>query len=260
MIPGVVEQTDGLASWLAEVRGRVERIASDVENEIGGPESHPPSGIPISPMLGAILERIIREFDVHRVLEFGAGKSSVRFAAALERQGGGMLVSVEQDPAWCAEQWAAVVAMPRVHSRMLVDTPKWCMDRSGAYMGFRSAASALRTEAPFDLILVDAPQSYYGRDGPLHIAAQLVRRGSFIVLDDVHRMTERATLSRILNSYSGLYFCWRDARADGSRAAMLVSDGSTAPRFRIATYVSGCMWSLWLALRRGSRRLRGMRY
>lgn len=260
MVPDLDEKRDSLTRWVAEVRGKVERIASEVENEIGGPESHPPSGFPISPMLSAILERIVVEFDVHRVLEFGAGMSSVRFATALERQGGGTLVSVEQDPSWCTEQWAAVTAMPRVHSRMLIDTPSWCLDHNGIYMGFRSAASALRSEAPFDLILVDAPQNYYGRDGSLHIALPLVRRGSFVVLDDVHRITERATLSRILSSYSGLHLCWKDARPDGSRAAMMVSDGSTARRFRIAPYVSGCLWALWLALRRSSRRLRGMRH
>src|SRR5207302_2434819 len=67
------------------------------------------------------------------VLEFGAGMSSVVLATALDAAGGGKLTSVEQDPSWCAEEWAAVQLFDKVDAQLVVSSPTDRIGRLGVY-------------------------------------------------------------------------------------------------------------------------------
>ncbi len=73
----------------------------------------------ISQAHARFLARLVLEIRPARVLEFGAGYSSVVLARALQEIGGGQLSSVDQDPEWCARLWSQVSQARNVDARLI---------------------------------------------------------------------------------------------------------------------------------------------
>lgn len=159
---------------------------------------------PISRALGSLLARLVLSGPVHNVLELGAGASSVVFAQALRLAGGGRLTTIEQDPSWCSDQWAAVTATPGIDAYLEVALPVFRLRGSFPCHLYATARRTVAVRGPYDLVFVDAPQRYYGRDGALPLVAGSLRPGALLVLDDAGRRGERATLHRWLQTYVGV--------------------------------------------------------
>jgi predicted O-methyltransferase YrrM len=220
-------------AFVSKVRTRIARVTEEAAERESLTRQQSASSYAITPGLGAILDGLIAEFRPRRVLEFGAGVSSEHIARGLTSCGGGTLVSVEQDPSWCSMQWSRVTSCPKVAATMIIDSPRLCVDRHGIYMGYRAARRRLRREVPFDLVLVDAPQRYYGRFGSLNLASEHVSAGSLIVVDDAGRRGEKDAIAFVLATNPNLHMVWLDTEGT-SRAAILLSSGT--PRIKPRPY------------------------
>jgi predicted O-methyltransferase YrrM len=174
---------------------------------------------PVSSAVTRFLARLVLEDGRRNVLEFGAGASSVALATALAKVRG-QLTSVEKTPKWCEQEWELVHSM--LADAVLVTSPlRFRVRPFGTYFEFRAARESLSVRAPFDLVFVDAPQSFFGRDGSLHVCADLLAPGALVILDDAGRRGERRTLSRWLRTYPALQLLHHDVGYFGKGLAVL---------------------------------------
>ena len=183
-------------------------------------EAHVPDGSdpwPCTPQLARLLARLVIA-GRRSVLEFGAGASSRVIAAALAETGGGRLLSLEQDRSWCGEAWGDVARQPRVDAMLA--------DLSATYRRYRPTKLSVDERilagfAPFDLVLVDAPQWWLGRDSTLYLVSHYLAPGAVIVVDDAGRASEEAAVRAWLASYPGLVVTRLDRGFGGRGVAVL---------------------------------------
>ena len=84
---------------------------------------------------------------------------------------------------------------------------------------------------PFDFVLVDAPQSWVGRAGALHVAHAHLAPGAVIVVDDAGREGERNLIAGWLRAYPGLRLAAFDPEYGRLGVAVLVFDGNRRVRW-----------------------------
>ena len=183
---------------------------------------------PITPDMGRLLARLVMHGGRRRVLEFGAGSSSLVLARALALAGGGRLTSLEQHPEWCAEQWRSVLAHDAVDAELEPVHPRLTVGRAGLAHVFTDARAAVSRRGPYDLVFVDAPQWYYGRDGALPLVLRHLAPGAWIVMDDAERSNERWTVSRWLDACPTLRLVVFDPDFGERGVAILRSEAASA--------------------------------
>lgn len=159
---------------------------------------------PITAELGRFLARLVVKLGCRNVLEFGAGSSSLVLAHALSMSSGGRLTSVEQDPTWCAPLFEEVKGIKNVDAQLVGANLEFKMTAQGFYHSYEEAAHIIAQRGPYDLVLIDGPQTFYGRDGGLHLAYPHLSPNALIVLDDAKRQGEQWTMQRWLQTYPGL--------------------------------------------------------
>ena len=207
---------------------------------------------PISVELARLLGRLVLAEDRRSVLEFGAGRSSLVVATALAARDGGRLTSLEQDVTWCAELWDRVVAVGSgVDAELTPVTPRLGWSPIGLHHRYE-VDDLLARRGPFDLVVVDAPQYWYGRGGALPTVRPHLADGALVVLDDAARKGERWALYRWLRTYPGLELLAYDASFGGRGVALLRWNGSVdaAPRVSLLGVVSSVTDRLYSVLRR----------
>jgi predicted RNA methylase len=126
------------------------------------------------------------ELPVRRVLDVGAGQTSLLLDALRKRLGGADVVTLEHDPAW-AKHIGGKVDHP-VEVRPLVPTE---IDGRTVLMHDLTGI-----EGPFQFIIMDAPPGVrrHSRYGLLKLVEQVMDRDDFvIVLDDADRAGEWQT-------------------------------------------------------------------
>ena len=171
----------------------------------------------IAGYLGQFLARLVRGTARRSILEFGAGTSSLVFAAALAKSGGGRLTSIEHQPEYSRDAWARVEASNKVDARLVVSPLVLKASRHGLMYGYHDvSAQLLATRAPFDLVLIDAPPGKYGRDSPLYQVYDFLDTGAIVVLDDASRSAEQTASRRWLDTFPGLQLVYFDLHGRGT--------------------------------------------
>ncbi|MFW6323400.1 MAG: O-methyltransferase [Guyparkeria sp.] len=194
----------------------------------------------VSSETARVLANLVLREGCTRVLEFGAGVSSVVFAAVLEARGGGSLTSLEQNPEWCRDLWARVERAAGVEATLIASDIGVTIDPRGVFYGWK-ARDEIRRHGPFDLVFVDAPWVDYGRDGSLHACADRIRPGGWVVLDDAARKKERRVLRRWLAGYPGFRLVALDDRVGRGVAVLRKFESGRRPAWhrRVGLWLDG---------------------
>ena len=231
---------------------------TDVPQHVGRLLPLPGHQWSISPDLGVLLFRLVTQRDRGRILEFGAGSSSTIVAAGLAERGGGRLTSVEQSPEWCRDKWELVKGMPNVDAELIASQPRLEWHAAGLSYVYASAAPRIAARAPYDLVLVDAPQYYRGRDGALPASDVHLQSGALIVVDDAKRSGEQWAIRRWLRTYAGLELRVYAPAFGGKGVAVLEVVRPLHARANVFTAVSSCYHAIehWSKRRKRSRRER----
>lgn len=207
---------------------------------------------PISSELGLLLGRLQAEHDLHSVLEFGAGSSSLVTATAMAARGGGRLTSLEQDTSWCAEVWGRVIALGSgIDAELVPVTPRLRWWPIGLHYSY-DVDDVLARRGPFDLVVIDAPQYWFGRGGAFPTVKDHLDDGALLVLDDAARKGERWALYRWLRTYPGLELVAYDESFGGKGVALLRWQvrGEAATRLSVLGVVSSLTDRVYSVLRR----------
>lgn len=203
----------------------------------------------ISDALVSLLEAIVMSTRPRNVLEFGAGRSTRTIAEALARIGGGALTSIEADPTWCEAHTMAAQAAPGVDYHLIPSTLSRRWTRLGLVHLFDSARKEVASRGPFDMLVVDAPQYWLGRDGALPLVHEHLRPGALLLVDDAGREGERACLYRWLRTYRGLRLIHLDPDFGGRGLAALRFLGPAPVRITVPGFITATRLALTAARR-----------
>ncbi|MDZ7842674.1 MAG: class I SAM-dependent methyltransferase [Gammaproteobacteria bacterium] len=212
----------------------------------------------VSEQLGRFLVSAIQELEIQNVLEFGAGASSMVMGATLSVAGGGSITTVEQNPEWCSDTWRNVTELDKVKASMVTATPRVSFHAFGPCFGYQHLQSTIASYGPFDLVFIDAPQYYFGRDGTVPVAIGSLNLGSLLVLDDAGRWGERWALFRWLHTYPALRLVYYDPKFGGKGLAVLRYSAECGPRISLLSMVTSVRHTLKLITDPNDRRLRAV--
>ena len=183
---------------------------------------------PVSRQMARWLARLVLGTQRRRVLEFGAGWSSVVLARALAEGGGGQLTSVEHQPEYLGDCWQRVEEMP-VDAALVTTALRRTLSSHGLLWRYQRLAKMIAPRAPFDLVLIDAPPGRYGRASPLLDVFPLLTADALVVLDDAARPREQWAIRHWLATFPGLELILMDPEtADG--IAVFRHDGTQRRR------------------------------
>ena len=81
----------------------------------------------------------------------------------------------------------------------------------GLFYGYTIVKESIARRAPYDLVIIDAPQYYYGRDGCLPLIYNHLAENALIVLDDAGRSGEKWSIFRWLETFPSLKLRYHDS-------------------------------------------------
>jgi predicted O-methyltransferase YrrM len=143
-----------------------------------------------------LLAGLVQYLSPQSVLEFGAGRSSLVLAGALQGCGGGRLTSIEHQPAYVEQAWQKMMEFTAVDARLVHASLRVRFSKHGLLHEYGGIGDALRARGPFDFIFIDGPPGHLGRDATLLAAAPFLRAGTVVVLDDATRPMEQTAMRR----------------------------------------------------------------
>jgi hypothetical protein len=185
-----------------------------------------PFGGAASPALLYLVLRALEDLPVRRVLECGAGQTTLLLDAWSRKVRPLEIVTLEDDPAWAG--WIQDRVLHEIVAGPLVSN-----GQHGAGAAFYdTGAEALRGRR-FDLIIIDGPRgrSSAGRRGAVTLVDWLAEDW-FLILDDAERPRERQTVKALrsaLQARAGKVF---ETTAKASRwQALFCSEGFQRARW-----------------------------
>ena len=184
----------------------------------------------ISGPLGRYLASLVIDIKPRSLLEFGAGRSSLILATALDHVGGGRLTSVEHQPSYCRDPWMAIRQLPSVDAELCESELRLRVTRHGLMYGYTNLATRLAARAPYDFVLIDAPPGNYGRDSPMYDVYGFLAEDALIVMDDASRQSEQTAIRRWLATFPGLRIAASNMTY-GRGTVVLVHSGDKRRRF-----------------------------
>ncbi len=177
--------------------------------------SVPPAftGWAATPEFAVTLYEFVRNRRPNLVLELGSGASSVVMAAALEQNGSGRLVSIEQDREYAEKTRNALDRQGLAERAEVVHAPITSVALDDGNWKWYDL-DAVPTDAPIDLLVIDGPHrelQKMARYPALPILFDRLASDAVIVVDDAHRKDERRAMSRWTSEFDGLEVEMRDS-------------------------------------------------
>lgn len=143
-----------------------------------------------------VLEGLVLRLRPVSILEFGAGRSSLVLASALQACGGGRLTSIEHQPQFAEPAFRQMRQYQKVDACMLRAALTLRFSRYGLLHSYTVVGDALRGRGPFDMVFIDAPPGHLGREATLMAAAPFLAKSAIAVLDDAARSAEKTAITR----------------------------------------------------------------
>jgi len=150
----------------------------------------------VSLQIAHVLDGLILHLRPASVLEFGAGRSSLVLAQALQAIGGGRLTSIEHQTRFAEPAWQQMERYERVDAQLIAAGLSLRVSRHGLLHTYTGAGEAMGGRGPFGLVFIDAPPGHLGRDATLLAAAPFLAPGAIVVLDDAARPGEKTAVRR----------------------------------------------------------------
>ena len=156
-----------------------------------------------------LLARVFREFEIESVLEFGAGQSTILFDL--------MRKTLSPDIRICTieheEPWAEMIGKRVDHE--IVCAP---LAGTGTSWGSGFYDASKVPQERFNLLLVDGPQSFAGRDrlarnGFADLFMSRLANDFIVIVDDAERPGERKLVKRIRETLHDAQIDFREGEA-----------------------------------------------
>ncbi|MEX1055900.1 MAG: class I SAM-dependent methyltransferase [Rhodothermales bacterium] len=163
------------------------------------------TGWAATPELALTLYQLVRERRPAVVVELGSGASSVIIASALEQNGSGRLICIEQDAAY-ADETRKALRREGIEGRVEVIHAPISMSAIGGNDWRWYERKSLPDFSAIDLLVVDGPNrelQKMARYPALPVLHEFLAEEAVIVLDDANRKDERAVVKRWMAEFEG---------------------------------------------------------
>ncbi len=202
---------------------------------------HSPGGWSIDKALSEALLRILADLNVTKVVEIGAGYSSIIFHYGLAKKEKPFEVfSIEENVEWfkIPTELKSVVSMKNMH--FMTGSLKFVFGYFGIHARYNIPE---RKNIPneIDFVFVDGPPYYFGREGGLDEIYSKLKPGCLIVLDDAERYTEQCVIYKWLKTYNGLELVFFQEKFGDKGLAILRVKSPLKMRFSISAFALGFM-------------------
>jgi predicted O-methyltransferase YrrM len=200
--------------WYRQIVARTDEQTAHLRSAIGIAATA--GGIPtywtehsITPETLTQIQQLIAAVGVRQVLELGSGLSTLLIAHSFRRDGGGKVLSLDDDARWAA-QTSATLKRENLDGFAEVRVAPLKDVSAGGRTAPWYDLSSLDEQACFDLVIVDGPPAWKG-DGMARLPAlyELRRRLSnngVLVLDDASRGGETAIAEQWRRDFPELHF------------------------------------------------------
>lgn len=192
----------------------------------------------VDPAMAAVLVNTVAITQPKVIVEFGAGSSSRLLAHALQKNGGGELYSIEQDPEWCSQIYTPLTQLSSVKANLVHSKVHFTLNRMGV-IAMHDCKKRIAQLKQIDLVFVDGPQQYKGREGAMEMIFSNISPGALIILDDAARYTEKSAIVKWLKSYSGLQLEYYDPQFGQKGIAILSFEKNRKKTFSFDTFLIG---------------------
>lgn len=161
------------------------------------------TGWAATPEFAATLYDIVRDRRPRTVIELGSGASTIILAAALEQNGGGRLVSVDQDADYAAQTRAALERHGLSQAAQVVHAPLTETRLDGEIWMWYDVRN-IPSDETIDLLIVDGPHrelQKMSRYPALPLLIDRLSPDAVVILDDAGRKDERRAVQRWASEY-----------------------------------------------------------
>lgn len=200
-----------------------------------------PGGWSIDRAVSEALIKLILDLEIRRVVEIGAGYSSIIFHYALPKMNSDYSVfSIEENIDWFKIPNKLAELVIRSSMDFHVGKIHFMIGFFGIHASYRiPERTDLKKE--IDLVFVDGPQYFFGREGGLDEIYDKLKVGCLIVMDDAQRYTELCVIYKWLKVYKGLELIYLNKKFGDKGLAILKVSEPLTRRFSIDAFSLGMM-------------------
>ncbi|REG91524.1 class I SAM-dependent methyltransferase [Algoriphagus antarcticus] len=182
---------------------------------------------------------LIEKYKPKSILELGAGYSTIVFTyAKISGKGIEKVISFEEDPKWfkIPETIKSLIDLEDIN---IVDSKvKFKFGLFGVY-AFYQATKKFKFKDTIDLVFIDGPQFFYGREGGLDYIFKFLKEGSLIVMDDAGRYIDQCVIFKWLKVYKGLELVYFNEKYGDKGLAILKVKSPLKRTFSISAFLLG---------------------
>lgn len=201
--------------------------------------SNSPGGWSIDKQVAKLLVSLLLERKLTRVIEFGAGYSTLIFKYFFEESGRPYkLISVEQNADWFKVPEPLTNLFSKFSIPLVIAPVSFKIGYLGIYAQYELKDEK---EVPdgIELQVVDGPQFYFGREGALDFTWKKLIPGALILMDDAERYGEQCVIYKWLQVYQGLELVYFNEKFGDKGLAILRVGSTLKKRFSLPVYVFG---------------------
>jgi predicted O-methyltransferase YrrM len=200
-----------------------------------------PGGWSIDRAVSEALMTLVSVQEILSVVEIGAGYSSIVFHYTIPKKNPSYSVySIEENVDWFKIPKELDKYVSRNKMDFHIGKIHFMLGFFGIHASYR-IPERNRFKEGIELVFVDGPQYYYGREGGLDDIYDKLKVGCLIVMDDADRYTELCVIYKWLKVYKGLELIFLDEKfGDKGFAILRVSEPLTR-RFSVDAFSLGMM-------------------
>lgn len=184
---------------------------------------------------------IFENFPNKSIVEFGAGYSSIVFNYASKKSLiSNKIISIEENLNWFKVPKNITHLLDVDKFNFIESKINFKIGNFGIYVKYDTPVFK-NTKQNIDLVLIDGPQQYYGREGNLDEIYSKLNIGALIVLDDAGRYLESCLMYKWLKVYKGLELIYYSPKYGERGLAILEVKSKLKKSFSISVFLLGLM-------------------
>lgn len=201
--------------------------------------SNSPGGWSVDMEVSKLLISLLLERKPTRVIEFGAGYSTLILKHYLEELRKPYdLISVEQNADWFKIPGQLKSLFSRTTISLTIAPVKFKIGYLGIYARYE-LKDENEVHYGIELQVIDGPQYYFGREGGLDFTYKKLIPGALILMDDAERYGEQCVIYKWLKIYAGLELVYWNQKFGDKGLAILRVSSPLKKRFSLSVFLLG---------------------
>ncbi|MFC4873592.1 class I SAM-dependent methyltransferase [Negadavirga shengliensis] len=198
-----------------------------------------PGGWSIDKDLSEVLLCLVREFKLSSIVEIGAGYSTLilNYAQSRFSPDCSKVYSIEENVDWFKVPEKLKSVLKDFSFNLLSSRLRFKFGYFGIYAKYLPLENIRLDQV--DMVVVDGPPYYFGREGGLDELFDKLKPRSLIILDDAERYTEKCVIFKWLKVYHGLELVFYEESFGTKGLAILRVTKGLKRKFSVSAFILG---------------------